>query len=181
MNALNALFKSSLPAIEEQTSICSTRVFCARLICSVSVKSSVSAVVLMVCSGRLTEVAGELTGRLNRVLAELSRIVVAQSESPENLSAASLAHVEGVIQVDSAHSDAGGGAKVGAMVGAVVGAVVGAAAAHTFAASSHIVPASQSPGPSAHTVAASSPAAGQQQRRAPLDDAPHVDAEESWK
>ena len=54
--------------------------------------------------------------------------------------------------------------------------------AHTFAASFHIVPASQSPGPSAHTVAASSPAAGQQQRRAaPLDDSPHVDLEETWK
>jgi hypothetical protein len=40
-------------------------------------------------------------------------------------------------------------------------------------------PAPQSAAPSAHTVAASSPAAGQQQRRAMvLDDAPHVDAEE---
>ena len=53
--------------------------------------------------------------------------------------------------------------------------------AHTFNASFHIVPASQSPRPSAHTVAASTTAAGQQQRRAPLYDAPHVDAAEPLK
>ena len=44
-----------------------------------------------------------------------------------------------------------------------------------FSVASHADPAPQSPAPSAHTVAASSPAAGQQQRRALLlSDASHV-------
>jgi hypothetical protein len=54
-------------------------------------------------------------------------------------------------------------------------------AVQRFVVASHADPAPQSAAPTAHTVAASSPAAGQQQRRATLlVDAPHVDAEEPW-